>query len=156
MDRVYLTREGYEKMQQELEHLKRVKRRELSSAIEHARSLGDLKENAEYHSAKDAMSENERKIRELEGRLSRAEIISNAGVDANKAYIGAKLKIVDLDSKEETEYTLVSQDEADATKGFISIVSPVGKALLGREVGDIAEVNVPAGILKYKIVEISR
>jgi len=156
MERVYLTRKGYEKMQQELECLKQVKRKELSSAIEHARSLGDLKENAEYHSAKDAMAENERKIRELEGRLSRAEIISDAGVDANKAYIGAKLRIVDLDTKEEMEYILVSQDEADATKGFISIVSPVGKALLGREAGDIAEVNVPAGLLKYKIIKISR
>jgi len=156
MERVYLTRKGYEKMQQELECLKQVKRKELSSAIEHACSLGDLKENAEYHSAKDAMAENERKIRELEGRLSRAEIISDAGVDANKAYIGAKLRIVDLDTKEEMEYILVSQDEADATKGFISIVSPVGKALLGREAGDIAEVNVPAGLLKYKIIKISR
>ncbi|MFH1504197.1 MAG: transcription elongation factor GreA [Candidatus Omnitrophota bacterium] len=156
MERVYLSREGYEKMQVELERLKNVKRREISNALEHARSLGDLKENAEYHTAKDAMSDNEKKIRELDNKLSRAEIIDDARIDSSKAYIGAKLKIVDLDNGEELNYTLVSQDEANITDGSISVVSPVGKALLGHEVGDEVEANVPAGLLKYKIIEISR
>jgi len=156
MERVYLTRKGYEKLTHDLEYLKNVKRKEISEAIEHARHLGDLKENAEYHSAKDAMAENERKIRELESKLSRVEIIEDTQINSDKAYIGAKLKLVDLDTKEELEYTLVGADEADAVNGLISVVSPVGKALLGRKPGDIAEVNVPAGVLKYKIIEISR
>jgi len=156
MERVYLTRKGYEKLAQDLEYLKNVKRREISEAIEHARHLGDLKENAEYHSAKEAMAENERKIRELESKLSRVEIIDDNKVSSDKAYIGAKLKLLDLDTEEELEYTLVGTDEADAVNGLISVTSPVGKALLGKKAGDVAEIEVPAGTLKYKIVGISR
>ncbi len=156
MERVYLTREGYEKLAEELEYLKNVKRREISKSIEHARSLGDLKENAEYHSAKEALAYNEKRVSELEDKLSRAEIIDETKIVNDKAYLGAKLKLKDLETDEELEYTLVGPDEADGLKGFISIASPVGKALLGHAQGEIIEIQVPAGALKYKIVNISR
>ncbi len=156
MKRVHLTREGYERMVEELEYLKQVKRKEISSAIEHARSLGDLKENAEYHTAKDAMAENEKKIRQLEDKLARADIIDDKKIDASKAYIGAKVTLIDLDTDDEIEYTLVGQDEANALEGLISITSPVGKALLGHKVDDVIEIEVPAGTLSYKIIKISR
>ena len=156
MERVYLTRAGYEKLIEELEYLKKVKRKEISAAIEHARSLGDLKENAEYHSAKDALAANEARVLELDDKLSRVEIIEDNKIDIDKAYIGAKLKLLDLDTDNEIEYTLVGQEEANAIKGLISVVSPVGKALLGHQEGDIVKVDVPAGTLEYKIIKISR
>jgi transcription elongation factor GreA len=156
MKRVHLTREGYEKMVGELEYLKQVKRREISKAIEHARSLGDLKENAEYHTAKDAMAQNEKKIYELEDKLSRADIIDDKKIDTSKAYIGAKVTLFDLDTDEKVEYMLVGQDEANALEGLISITSPVGKALLGHKVDDVIQIEVPAGTLSYKIIKISR
>jgi len=156
MERVYLTRAGYEKLTEELEHLKKVKRKEISAAIEHARSLGDLKENAEYHSAKDALAANEARVSELEDKLSRVEIIEDNKIDIDKAYIGAKLKLLDLDTDDEIEYTLVGQEETNAIEGIISVTSPVGKALLGHQEGDIVKVDVPAGTLEYKIIKISR
>lgn len=156
MERVYLTRVGYERLMEELEHLKKVKRKEISADIEHARSLGDLKENAEYHSAKDAMARNETRVLELEDKLSRVEIIEDNNIDADKAYIGAKLKLLDIDTGDEIEYTLVGQDEANAIEGLISVTSPVGKALLGHKEGDAIKIDVPAGTLEYKIIEISR
>jgi len=156
MERVYLTRAGYEKLIEELERLKKVKRKEISAAIEHARSLGDLKENAEYHSAKDAMAKNEARVSELEDKLSRVEIIDDNKIDADKAYIGAKLKLLDLDTDDEIEYTLVGQEEANAIEGLISVTSPVGKALLGHKEGEVIKVDVPAGTLEYKIIKISR
>jgi len=156
MERVYLTQEGYEKLTGELEELKNKKRKEISAAIEHARSLGDLKENAEYHAAKEAMANNEKRVKELEDRLSRVEIIDESMISSDKAYIGAKLKLKDLDSGEELGYTLVGQDEADPVKGFISVSSPVGKVLLGRSEGEDIQIKVPAGILNYKIIKITR
>jgi transcription elongation factor GreA len=154
MERTYLSREGYEKLMHELEHLKIVKRKELSSAVEHARLLGDLKENAEYDAAKEALAFNEKRIHELENKLSTAEIIENKTA-ISSVCLGAKVKIVDLDSNEEIEYSMVGPDEADPVNGFISINSPVGKALLGHKENDTVEVTIPAGILKYKIVKIS-
>jgi len=156
MKRVHLTREGYERLVEELECLKRVKRKEISEAIAHARSLGDLKENAEYHAAKEAAAFNEKRIAELEGKLSRVDIIDDADIPADKVYIGAKVKLRDLDTDEEIEYTLVGQDEADSLKDFISITSPVGKTLLGHKEGDKVQIQVPAGILNYQIIKISR
>jgi len=156
MERTYLTRAGYEKLSEELENLKKVKRREISAALEHARSLGDLKENAEYHAAKDAMSTNEVKIRELDDKLSRVEIIDDSKIDTDKVYIGAKVRIFDLDTEDEIEYTLVGQEEANAIEGLISVTSPVGKALLGHKESDIVKIDVPAGALEYKIIKISR
>ncbi len=156
MERVYLTQAGYEKLVEELEYRKRTKRREISQAIEQARSLGDLKENAEYHSAKEAMAHNEQRVVELEDKLSRVEIIDESKMAADKAYIGAKITLIDLDTDEELEYTLVGSDEADAASGLISVTSPVGKALLGHQEKDIVTIDVPAGSLEYKILKISR
>ncbi len=155
MERVYLTQEGYEKISQELAFLKQKKRKEITASIEHARSLGDLKENAEYHAAKEAMAENERKIRELEDRLSRANIIDTKNIDKDKAYLGAEVKLKDLDSGEEIVYKLVGQDEADPIEGLISIASPVGKSLLGRKKEETIEVEAPVGVIRYKVVEIA-
>lgn len=155
MERVHLTREGYEKLSQQLDYLKQKKRKEISASIEHARSLGDLKENAEYHAAKDAMAENERKVRGLEDKLSRAEIIDKTNVDTDKAYLGAKVKLKDFETDEEIVYQLVGQDEANPAEDLISIESPVGKSLLGKKEDDVVEVQAPAGIIKYKIIEIS-
>ncbi len=153
---IHLTRAGYEKLIEELEHIKKVKRKEITEALAHARSLGDLKENAEYHAAKEAMSYNEARIRELEDKLSRVEIIDDTKMDPSKAYIGAKVTLIDLETDDEIEYTLVSQDEANATEGLISTTSPVGQALLGHKVGDEISITVPAGDLSYKITKISR
>lgn len=155
MERTYLTREGYERLMHELEHLKIVKRKELSAAVEHARLLGDLRENAEYDAAKEALAFNEKRIHELENKLSTAEIIENNPASTGLVCLGVKVKIVDLDSKEETEYSLVGSDEADPINGFISISSPVGRALLGHKENDVIEVSIPAGTLKYKILRIS-
>ena len=156
MERVYLTKEGYEKLVGDLDSLKNVKRREIAAALNHARSLGDLSENAEYDAAKEAFAHNEAKIQDLEDKLSRAEIIDDVKVDGDKAFLGAKLKLLDLEMNEEIDYILVGQEEADPVKGFISITSPVGKALLGHKVGDVVDVVVPAGTVQYKILQISR
>jgi len=156
MERVYLTQQGYEKMIQELEHLKNVKRREISQAIEQARLLGDLKENAEYHAAKEAASHNEAKIHDMEGKLSRAEIVDETAVSDDKVCFGVTVKLKDVESDEETEYSLVGNEEADPVSGKISVTSPVGKALLGHKVDEIVKIEVPAGTLEYKIISISR
>ncbi|MDP6686092.1 MAG: transcription elongation factor GreA, partial [Candidatus Omnitrophota bacterium] len=140
----------------DLKYLKTKKRREIASALDHARQLGDLSENAEYDSAKQAQDVNEKRIAELEFKLSRGKIIDDVKISSDKVYIGAKVKLKDLDSKEDIDYMLVTEDEADFAQGKISITSPVGKALLGKKKGDIAQIKVPAGMLKYKVIKISR
>ncbi|MCM8773399.1 MAG: transcription elongation factor GreA [Candidatus Omnitrophica bacterium] len=155
MEWVYLTKEGYDRLVKELEYLKNVKRKEIAKALEHARSLGDLRENAEYSAAKEALSANEKRIQELEEKLSRVQIIDDSQSKDNKIRIGSKVKLLDLDTEETIGYTLVGADEANPLEGLISITSPVGKALLTHTVGDIVEIKVPAGLLKYKILEIN-
>ena len=153
---VYITREGYEKLIKELEVLKTAKRREIAQDLEHARQLGDISENAEYDSAKNAQAMNEHKIAELEERLCGARIIEQHEVSTDDVRIGVTVKIKDLDFNEEFSYTLVGDTEADFDAGRISIDSPVGKALLGHKPGDSVEVQVPARTLHYKIISISR
>lgn len=153
---VFLTREGAEKLKEELRILKTQKRREIASALEKARQMGDLSENAEYDSAKQARDINEKRIYELELKLANARILEKGNVATDKAYIGARLKLLDIDSKEELIYMLVTEDEANFSEGKISVSSPVGKALLGLKKGDIASIKVPAGVLKYKVIDISR
>jgi len=155
MERIYLTQEGYDKLVKELEFLKNVKRREISNAIEHARLLGDLRENAEYSAAKEACAFNEKRIRELEDKISRAEIIEHIGKGAEGVYLGSKVTLLDLETNEQVEYMLVGPDESNPVEGFISTASPVGKALLGHKENDIIEIAIPSGILKYKIISIS-
>lgn len=156
LDGVYLTREGYEKLKQELEYLERVKRREISRAIGHARSLGDLSENAEYDSAKNEQGRCEERIAELKGKLSRVKLIDSEDIPRDQVFIGARVLLLDLDTQEQLEYTLVSKEEADYDSGKISLDSPVGRALMQRRENDLVEIQVPAGILKYKILKITR
>ena len=156
MDYLNLTRDGFEKMHKELEHLKKVKRKEISKALEYARSLGDLRENAEYDSAKQAQAFLEKRIAELEASLGRARIIDDEKIDKNKAYLGAAVTLQDLDAKEDTVYILVNPEEADIADNKISVTSLVGKAILGHALNDVIELEVPAGALRYKIIKISR
>ena len=153
---VYLTREGHEKLMQELEFLKTIKRREISKAMGIARAHGDISENAEYDATKEAQALNEKRITELEEKLSRARILDNEDIAKDRVLIGAIVKLKDLDSEEELEYTLLSEVEADYSQGKLSISSPVGKALLGHKENEDVEINVPAGTLRYKILKISR
>ncbi len=129
---VYLTKEGFEKLQQELERLKTVERSRISKAIGEARLLGDISENAEYDSAKDAQAHCEARIAELEEKLARVRIIENENIPKDKAFIGAMVTLIDMDTEAEERYTLVSHEEANYEQGKISIQSPIGKALLGK------------------------
>lgn len=153
---VYLTHEGFEKLRKELEQLQNVKRRGISKAIAEARAHGDLSENAEYTYAKEAQALNEKKIAELEDKLSRAKLIDESAMSKDEILIGAKVKLKDLDSGEELEYVLISEEEADYSSGKISVTSPVGEALIGHKENDTVKIKVPAGTLRYKIIKITR
>jgi len=153
---IYLTKEGYEKLRNELERLKGKERVRIATTIHEARMLGDISENADYDAAKEAQAHNEAKIAELESKLAIARIIDNQDIPTDQIFIGAKVTIKDLDTDEAIEYTLVSIEEANYEEGKISIQSPVGKALMGKKKGDEISVNVPAGVLKYKIQKIGR
>jgi len=152
---IYLTQEGYEKLSAELEHLKTVKRRQLSRAVGEARAHGDISENAEYDAAKDAQAHNEKKIRELEDKLSRVRILDK-NIPQDQVLIGATVKLKDMDTDEELEYTLVSELESDFSQGKISVTSPVGSGLIGHKENEVVEIKIPAGTLRYKILRISR
>ncbi|MDD5422556.1 MAG: transcription elongation factor GreA [Candidatus Omnitrophota bacterium] len=154
--RAYLTPEGYEKLRKELEYLKNTKRKELSKAIGEARSHGDISENAEYDAAKEAQGLNEKKIAELNERLATAQIIDEENMSKDEVLIGATVKLKDLTNGEELEYTLVSEEEADYSQNKISVSSPVGSGLMNHKKGDTVDIKVPRGVLKYKILNISR
>ena len=156
MQDTFLTKKGYEKLMDELEYLKTVKRRELSRAVGEARSHGDISENAEYDAAKEAQGLNEKRIAELETKLAGARIIDDEDIPADEVLIGATVRLKDLDTEEELEYTLVSELEADYSQGKISISSPVAKGLLSHKENDTVEIAIPAGTIRYKILKISR
>lgn len=156
MKKIILTQKKYEELLRELEYLKNTRRRQLSKEIGIAREKGDISENAEYDAAKEAQGLLEKRIAELEDKLSRTTVMENIEISPDKAFIGATVKLKDLDSGEELNYTLVSQEEANFAEGKISIESPIGKALLGHKKGDTVDIKVPAGTLKYKILSISR
>ncbi|MCX5705711.1 MAG: transcription elongation factor GreA [Candidatus Omnitrophica bacterium] len=156
MGEIYLTKKGYQKLMEDLEHLKTVKRRELSKAIGAARAQGDISENAEYDAAKDAQGMNEKRIAELENKLAGAHILDDHDISSDEVLIGAIVKLKDMDTDEELEYMLVSGEEADYVQNKISIASPVGSGLLNHKVGDVVEIKIPAGILRYKILSIAR
>jgi len=153
-DKLYMTEAGIQELKDSLEEMNK-RRMKVAEAIEHARSLGDLKENAEYHSAKEEQGMLHAKIADVEDKLSRAVPIEEADIDTSKAFVGAKLKLLNKKTSKEVEWTLVSPAEADMAKGKISTASPVGKALLGKSVGETAVANVPAGALKFDILEIT-
>jgi transcription elongation factor GreA len=156
MEELYLTRAGHIKLLEELQHLKTVKRRQFSRAIGEAREHGDITENAEYDAAKDAQAQNERKIVELEQKLSQVRIIDDEDMPADVVLIGATVELKDLDSGEELQYLLVSEVEADYTQGKISVTSPVGSGLLNHKENETVEIKIPAGTLRYKVLKISR
>ncbi len=152
----YLTREGYKKIKAEHDYLSNKKRREISRAIEVARGHGDLKENAEYHAAREEQSHNEMRIAQLANYLSHVRIIEDEKIPNDKVYIGSVVTVLDVNTDKEIKYTLLSKEEADFSKNWISTISPVGRGLLGRTVGDLATIRVPSGVREYEILEISR
>ncbi len=151
----YITKETLDQMKAELQHMKGVERPAASRAIAEAREKGDLKENAEYDAAKEAQGLLEAKIALLEGQIATARILDESEIDTSKVSILTKVKVVNLNTKKVVTYKIVSEKEADLKSGKISITSPIGRGLLGKAVGDIAEVQAPAGLLKFKVEEIS-
>lgn len=156
MARNYLSKEGYEKLDAELKDLKTRGRRDIADEIAEARAKGDLSENAEYDAAKEAQGLLEKRIAELEHTLATSSIIDERNIDASKAYLLSTVTILNHNAGKQMSYTLVSKDEADFAAGKISVDSPIGSALLGKEVGDIVDVSVPAGKLKLEVMEIRR
>ncbi|MGH8014826.1 MAG: transcription elongation factor GreA [Candidatus Zixiibacteriota bacterium] len=152
----YMSKEGLLKLELELKRLKFEERPKVVAEIKRTRELGDLSENAEYHAAKEAQVHLERKIGELELKLSRVQSVDTNSIPDDKAYLYAKVTIKDHRNGDEIIYTLVSPDEADVDQDIISIKSPVGAALLGKAVGEVIEIQVPAGKLKYEVIKISR
>lgn len=151
-----LTYEGLKKYEEELEHLKVVTRKEIAQKIKEARAQGDLSENAEYDAAKDEQRDVEARIEELEKILKNAEVVVEDEVDLDRINIGCKVRIKDLEYDDELEYKIVGSTEANSLKGKISNESPVGKALIGAKKGETVEVETPAGVLRYEVLEIQR
>ncbi len=154
-EKIFLSREGYNKMQEELQYLKSTKRREVTEALSVARAHGDLKENAEYDAAKEAKAHLETRVMQLEDRLSRAQILDTANVPKDKAFLGATVEVHNLKVKETFTYKLVAEDEADFDEGRIAVSSPIGKGILGKALNEEFEIRVPAGVIKMKILKIS-
>ncbi len=151
-----MTKSAMEQLAKELEYLTTVKRQECQEKLAHARSFGDLSENAEYDAAKTAMSLNETKINELHAYMASVRVVDDQDIPEGKAFLGATVRVLDLDYDEEEDFTLVCGPEADGATGKISVDSPVGKGLLGHEVGDEVEIEVPRGKLRFRILSISR
>ncbi len=151
----YVTKETLEQMREELTQLKTSGRSEIAKAIAEAREKGDLKENAEYDAAKEAQGHHEAKIAVLENAIANSRVIDTKDLDISKVSILSKVKILNVKTKKTMEYQIVSETEADLKAGKISIGSPIARGLLGKSVGDVADVVVPAGNLKFKIQEIS-
>ncbi|MCB1876051.1 MAG: transcription elongation factor GreA [Chromatiales bacterium] len=155
MSKVPLTVQGAERLREELQRLKTVDRPKVIEAIAEARAHGDLKENAEYHAAREQQSFIEGRIKEVEGKLSHAQIIDVTKLDANGTVVfGATVELLDVDTDEELEYRIVGDDEADIKNGLISISSPIARALIGKQVDDVAQVQTPKGIRELEIVEV--
>ncbi|MAP99347.1 MAG: transcription elongation factor GreA [Flavobacteriaceae bacterium] len=152
----YYTSEGLKKLKDELNQLKDIERPKASNAIAEARDKGDLSENAEYDAAKEAQGMLEMRISKLEETLSNARIIDESQLDNTKALVLSQVKIKNNLNGMIMDYTLVADGEADLSKGKISVNSPIGKGLLGKSVGDIAQINVPSGIIDFEIIKISR
>lgn len=151
----YVTQETFEKMQAELQNMKGVQRPAASVAIGEAREKGDLKENAEYDAAKEAQGMLEAKIKQLEGIIATAKIVDESTIDTSKVSILTKVTLTNLNTNKEVTYQIVSEKEADLKLKKISATSPIGNGLLGKSVGDIAEIKIPAGLIKFRIENIT-
>jgi transcription elongation factor GreA len=152
----YYTEEGLKKLKDELHHLKTVERPSISRQIAEARDKGDLSENAEYDAAKEAQGLLEARIAKMEDVIANARIVDESQMDNSKAYILSKVKIKNLNNNAVLEYQLVAENEADLKSKKISVESPIGKGLLGKAKGEVAEIQIPSGIVKFEILEISR
>ncbi len=152
---LYVTKETLEQMKDELHHMRTVDRPAAARAIAEAREKGDLKENAEYDSAKEHQGILEAKIKKLEGDIASVRVVDAGDVDTSKVSILTKVTVMNLGTHKELTYQIVSEKEADLKSGKISVTSPIGKGLLGKVVGDVAEVQVPAGMVKFKIQNIT-
>ena len=152
----YYTQEGLKELRDKLDHLKDVERPRASQAIGEARDKGDLSENAEYDAAKEAQGMLEMEISKLEETLSNARIIDESKLDSSKVLVHSMVKIKNLSNSATMQYKLVAQSEANLAQGKISVESPIGKGLLGKKLGDIAEIEIPNGNVKFEILEISR
>ena len=153
---VILTKDGYDKLEEELNFLKTEKRAEIAERIKVALGFGDLSENSEYDEAKNAQAENEVRIAELENKLRHAKIIDEKEIDTETVQIGNIVKVLDMEFDEKIEYTIVGSTEVDLASNKISNESPLGSALLGARKNEVVEVNAPAGIIKYKILAIKK
>jgi len=151
----YVTKETLEQMRSELQKLKGVERPAASRAIAEAREKGDLKENAEYDAAKEAQGHLESKIAQMEGILANTRVLDESSIDTSKVSILTRVTLTNLNTKKQVTYQLVSENEADLKMGKISVTSPIGKGLLGKKPGEVAEVQAPAGVLKFKVENIS-
>lgn len=154
MNTIYLTQEGYDKIKAELEDLKSRGRQEAAQAIAEARDKGDLSENAEYDAAKDVQGMLEMKISEMEARIASARIVSSSQISTEQVNILTTVKLKNLKSNKDIEYTLVGESEANLKERKISVTSPIGKGLLGRKAGEVAEIQTPGGVIKFKIEKI--
>ncbi len=154
-DTNYMTQETYEHMKEELHHLKAIERPAASRAIAEAREKGDLKENAEYDAAKEAQGMLEAKINQLDGVLATAKIVDPSTIDTSKVAVLTKVTITNLGTKKTVTYQLVGEKEADLKAGKISASSPIGKGLIGKQVGEVAEVQAPNGLMKFRVENIT-
>ena len=151
-----LTQEGYDKLEKELEYLKTTERYAIAERIKVALGFGDLSENSEYDEAKNAQAANENKIAELEEKIKYARVIDESEIDTEVVQVGNIVKVLDMEFDEEIEYTIVGSTEVDLAQNKISNESPIGQALLGRKKNEIVDVQAPAGVLKFKILEITK
>ena len=151
----YVTKETLEQLREELTHLKTSGRAEIARQIAEAREKGDLRENAEYDAAKEAQGHHESKIAQLEAVIASARVLETKDIDTSKVSVLSKVKVTNLKTKKTMEYQIVSEKEADLKAGKLSVTSPIGKGLLGKAVGEIAEVTAPSGLLKFKVEKIS-
>ncbi len=154
MDKIPITKDGYEALKRELENLKRVERPQNIKAIEEARAHGDLSENAEFHAAKDRQGFLEGRIGELEFKIANADIIETSKLPKDRAVFGSRVVLENIDTGEDVEYQLVGPDESDIENGRISITSPLGRAILGKKPGDELAVQVPGGKRVYELIDI--
>ena len=152
---IYLSREGMEKLKDELNYLKSIERSKIINQIAEARDKGDLSENAEYDAAKEAQGLLESRIARLETELSKSRVLDEKNIDLSTSKLLTTVKIENIQSKQTMSYTLVSESEADLKNKKISISSPIGRGLMGKKVGEIVDISVPSGVIKFKIIDIT-
>lgn len=155
MEKLPMTREGFEKLQNELKQLKTVDRHDVIKAIASARELGDLSENAEYHAARERQGFIEGRIAELEDKLARAEVIDVKLLEGKSIKFGASVKLIDEDTEETVAYQIVGDDESNLSKGKISLSSPLAKALIGKSMGESVDVRTPGGVKSYEVIDVA-